>query len=144
MQKAGETLGVEIKVLRAGAENEFEVAFQSISQLQVSAIVIDNDGLFISHSEGLAALSVSHSVPAIFQFRKFSAAGGLISYGSSFTDPYRKLGMYAGRVLKGENPAELPVEQSTKVELIINLKTAKRLGLTIPLPLLGRADEVIE
>jgi len=144
MQKAGKTLGVGIQVLRASAEAEFETAFQSISQLQVGAIVIDNDGLFISHTEQLAALSVSHAVPAIFQFRKFSVAGGLISYGSSFTDPYRKLGRYAGRILKGENPTTLPVEQSSKVELIINLKTAKRLGLTIPLALLGRADEVIE
>jgi putative ABC transport system substrate-binding protein len=106
--------------------------------------VIGNDGLFINQREQLGALTVRHAVPAIYFNRGFAAAGGLMSYGSDFADSYRRLGVYTGRILKGEKPADLPVQQATKVELIINLKTAKALGITVPLPLLGRADEVIE
>jgi putative tryptophan/tyrosine transport system substrate-binding protein len=102
------------------------------------------DGLFNTRSEQLAALTVRHAVPAIYQYREFAAAGGLMSYGGSLLDGIRQVGVYTGRILKGEKPADLPVQQSTKVELFVNLKTAKALGLTVPLPLLGRADEVIE
>ena len=116
----------------------------TLTQLRAGGLVIGTDGFLVSRSEQLAALTLRHALPAIFQYRAFVEAGGLMSYGGSVTDSYRLSGIYAGRILKGEKPADLPVQQATKVELIINLKTAKALGLTVPLPLLGRADEVVE
>ena len=144
LQAAARTLGLKLQILNASTEDEFASAFATLVQLQAGGVVIGTDALFISRSERLAALAVRHAMPAIFQFRAFAAAGGLMSYGGSLTDLYRQSGVYTGRILKGEKPADLPVMQSTKVELIINLKTAKALGLTVSLPLLARADEVIE
>jgi putative tryptophan/tyrosine transport system substrate-binding protein len=144
MQAAARTLGLQLHVLHATTDRDFDAVFANLLELRAGALVIGIDSFFTSHSQQLAALTVRHAVPTIFQFREFTAAGGLVSYGGSFTDSYRQAGVYTGRVLKGEKPAELPVVQATKVEMIINLKTAKALGLTIPLTLLGRADEVIE
>jgi putative ABC transport system substrate-binding protein len=144
LQPAARTLGVQLHVLRAGAERDFDAAFASLLQLRAGGLVIGADAVFNTRSEQLAALTLHHAVPAIFQFREFAAAGGLMSYGDSSTEPYRQVGLYTGRILKGDKPADLPVQQSTKVELIINLKTAKTLGLNVPITLLGRADEVIE
>ena len=144
LQAAARTLGVEIRVLHASTERELDTAFATLVQLRAGALVIGNDSFFNSRSAQLAALMVRHAVPAIFQTREFAAAGGLASYGGSIKDSYRQVGVYTGRILKGEKPSDLPVQQTTKVELIVNLKTAKALGVTIPLSLLGRADEVIE
>jgi putative tryptophan/tyrosine transport system substrate-binding protein len=141
---AARTLGLQLDILHVSTEEKFEPAFAALKQLQAGGLVIGTDGFFVSHSEQLTALTVRHEVPAIFQYRAFAEAGGLMSYGGSVTDSYRLSGVYTGRILKGEKPADLPVQQATKVELIINLKTARALGLTVPLPLLGRADEVIE
>ena len=144
LQAAARTLGLKLHVLHASSEPDFEAVFTALAGLRAGALVIGADGLFVRRSEQLGALTVHHRVPAIFQDRGFAAAGGLASYGTGIQDAYRLVGIYTGRILKGEKPADLPVQQATKVELIINLKTAKALGLTIPLPLLGRADEVIE
>jgi putative tryptophan/tyrosine transport system substrate-binding protein len=113
-------------------------------QLRAGALVIGPDLLFANHREQLGALTVHHAVPAISLYREFAAAGGLMSYGTSITHLFRQVGVYTGRILKGEKPADLPVQQATKVELLINFKTARALDLTVPLPLLGRADEIIE
>jgi putative ABC transport system substrate-binding protein len=144
LQAAARSLGLELVVLQASSEPDFDAVFASLRRLRAGALLTNNDPLFNGHSEQLAALTVHHEVPAIFPNREFAAAGGLTSYGSSNEDTYRLVGIYTGRVLKGEKPADLPVQQVTKVELIINLKTAKVLGLTVPLALLVRADEVIE
>jgi putative tryptophan/tyrosine transport system substrate-binding protein len=144
LQAAARSLGLQLHVLHASSERDFTTVFATLAQLRAGALVIGTDAFFISQSEQLAAMTVRHAVPAIFQYREFAAFGGLMSYGGSGTDPTRQAGIYVGRILKGEKPADLPVQQATKVELIINLKAAKALGLTVPLPLLGRADEVIE
>ena len=143
-QAAAQALGLQLHVVHASSEHDFDAIFESLIQLHAGALVIAPDNLFTAHSQQLAALTVRHALPAIFEFRQFTAAGGLMSYGSSETEYYHLIGTYAGRILKGDKPADLPVQQSTKVELIINLKTAKALGITFPLTLLGRADEVIE
>jgi putative tryptophan/tyrosine transport system substrate-binding protein len=144
LQAAARTHGLQLLVLHAGTERDFDTAFATLPQLRAGGLIIGTDPFFNSRSEQLAALALRHAVPTIHQFRDFVAAGGLMSYGGSLTDSYRLIGAYAGRILKGEKPADLPVQQATKVELILNLKTAKALGLTVPLPLIGRADEVIE
>jgi putative tryptophan/tyrosine transport system substrate-binding protein len=144
LQTAAHTLGVQLHILHASSEREFNTVFASLAQLRAEGLVIGADALFNSRSEHLAALTIQHAVPAIYQFREFVSAGGLMSYGTTVADTYRPLGVYTGRILKGEKPAELAVQQATRVELIINMKTAKALGVTVPLPLIGRADEVIE
>jgi putative tryptophan/tyrosine transport system substrate-binding protein len=141
---AAATLGLQLDVLHASTEAELDMAFSTLLQMRAGALAIGGDAFFNNHAELLAALSNRHSVPSIYQNHEFTAAGGLISYGGSLIDSYRLAGAYTGCILKGAKPADLPVQQSTKVELIINLKTAKALGLTVPLSLLGRADELIE
>jgi putative tryptophan/tyrosine transport system substrate-binding protein len=144
LSPAARTLGLQLHVLRASTEREFDAVFVNLAEVRAGALMIGVDPFFTSRSEQLAALTLRHAVPAAYQFREFAAAGGVMSYGGSRTDQYRLVGVYAGRILKGEKPADLPVQQSTKVELIINLKTAKALGLTVPPSLLATADEVIE
>jgi putative ABC transport system substrate-binding protein len=144
VQAAARTLGLQLHVLNGSTERDFDSAFATVVQLKAAALIIGPGTSFLGRSEQLAALAIHYAVPAIYQYRLFAAAGGLLSYGSDETEYYRLLGIFAGKILKGEKPAELPVQQSTKVELIINLKTAKALGITVPLSLLGRADEVIE
>jgi putative ABC transport system substrate-binding protein len=131
-------------VLNASSERDFDAVFAKLIQLRAGGLVIGSHALFTARSEQLAALALRHAVPTIYQNRRFVAAGGLVSYGGSITDAYRLAGVYTGRILKGDKPADLPVQQGTKVELYINLKSAKALGITVPLPLSGRADEVIE
>jgi putative tryptophan/tyrosine transport system substrate-binding protein len=144
LQSAARTLGLQLHILNASTERDFDTVFATFAQLRADALVIAPDAMFISRSEQLGALTLQHAVPAITQFREFAAAGGLMSYGGSFTEAARQVGVYTGRVLKGEKPADLPVQQSAKAELIINLKTAKALGLAVPRELLARADDLIE
>jgi putative tryptophan/tyrosine transport system substrate-binding protein len=141
---AAHALGLELHVLNASTERDFDAVFAKLIELRAGGLVIGGDQLFTSRTERLAALALRHAVPTIYQYREFALAGGLLSYGADVTDTYGLAGVYTGRILKGDKPADLPVQQSTKVELVINLKTAKALGLSIPLPLVGRADEVIE
>jgi putative ABC transport system substrate-binding protein len=143
-RSAANTLGLELHVLNASSEHDFDAVLAKLIELRAGGLVISGDALFTTHSKQLGALMASHAVPAVYQHRDFAAAGGLMSYGSSITDTHRLVGIYTGRILKGEKPADLPVQQSTKVELFLNLKAAKALGISIPIPFLGRADEVIE
>jgi putative ABC transport system substrate-binding protein len=144
LQAAARTLGLQLHVLHASTERDFDAVFASLPRLGAGALVIGSDPFFNSRSQQLAALALRHAIPTMYPFREYAMAGGLISYGNSFADAHRQVGIYTGNILNGEKPGNLPVQQSTKVELIINLKTANALGLTIPLSLLGRADEVIE
>jgi ABC-type uncharacterized transport system substrate-binding protein len=136
--------GLELHVLNVGSEGDFDAVFADLKRLRVGGLVIGAGSVLVRGLDKLAALTVRHAVPAIYQYRDFPAAGGLMSYGTDTLESYRLAGVHIGRVLKGENPAELPVVQATKFELIINLKTAKALGLTVPNTLIGRADELIE
>jgi putative ABC transport system substrate-binding protein len=145
MRAAAGTLGLELHVVTAGTESDLEAVFAKIGQMPVGGLVITaGDPFFAGHSGQLAALSARHAVPAVAASNRFAAAGGLMSYGADITEAYRLTGTYVGRILKGDKAADLPVQQATKLELIINLKAAKALGITVPLTLLGRADEVIE
>jgi putative tryptophan/tyrosine transport system substrate-binding protein len=143
-QTAARSLGLQLHVLDASNERDFDTVFATLVQLRAGGLVIGTDSLFNTQKEQLAALTVRHGVPTIHQYREFVMAGGLMAYGSPTADLSRQVGVYTARILKGEKPADLPVQQATKVELFMNLKTAKTLGLTVPLPLLARADEVIE
>jgi putative ABC transport system substrate-binding protein len=144
LRAAAANLGVKIHVVQASTDRELETVFANVAELRADALVVSSDSFFFTRCELLAALAARHSIPTIFGFREFPAAGGLMSYGASVTDQHRTVGVYTGRILKGEKPADLPVQQATKVELTINLRTAKALGLEVPPTLLVRADEVIE
>jgi putative tryptophan/tyrosine transport system substrate-binding protein len=143
-QAAAHALGLHLHVLNASTERDFDAVFSNLTHLRAGGLIIGPGSLFAARSEQLAALAVRHAVPAVFENREFVAAGGLVGYTGSIVDAYRLVGVYAARILKGEKPGELPVQQSTKVEMFLNLKSARALGITVPLPLLGRADEVIE
>jgi putative tryptophan/tyrosine transport system substrate-binding protein len=144
LQAAARTLGLTLRVLHASSEQEIDTAFTTLVQLRVGALVIAADPLFNSRSEQLAVLTLRYAIPAIYQYREFVLSGGLASLGATVADTYRLLGVYTGRILKGEKPADLPVQAPVKYETVLNLKTAKALGLDVPPTLLVRADEIIE
>ena len=144
LQSAASTLGLEMHVLHASAEHDFDTVFATLVQLGAGALVIGPNPFFFTRSEQLGGMAFRHAIPTICPYREFVVAGGLMSYGTNIPKLFREVGVHTSRILKGEKPADLPVQQSTKVEFIINLKTAKALGLTIPVPLQGRADELIE
>jgi putative ABC transport system substrate-binding protein len=144
LMQSASGLGAEIAVVHANTMTEVEAAFQRLAEQGAGAVLIGSSARFNAYSESLGALSIRHQIPAIYQTREFAAGGGLASYGASIPDAYRIAGVYTGRILKGEQPADLPVQQATRVEMFINLETARKLGLSVSLPLLARADEVIE
>jgi len=144
LQAAARTLGLQLIVANARTDSDLEPAFANFSQQHVGAVLVGSSTFYNRHMEQLATLAARHSLPAIFPYREFALAGGLMSYGSNFSYSYRQAGLYAGRILKGEKPADLPVEQAAKIETVINLKTAKALGFTIPETLLATADDVIQ
>jgi putative ABC transport system substrate-binding protein len=144
LQATARLLGLQLHLLHASSDADIDAVFATLTELRVAGLVIGTDAVFTSRDEKLAALGLRYRIPTIYQWREFVAAGGLMSYGGSFADSYRLAGVYTGRILKGEKPADLPVQQATKFELFINLKTAKALGITVPPTLLARADEVIE
>jgi putative tryptophan/tyrosine transport system substrate-binding protein len=141
---AAPVMGLTVQTLKASTDREIDAAFASLVQARTGALLVGNDLFFNSRIERLIELAAHHAIPTMYTFREFVVAGGLIGYGTSLTEQYRQVGLYAGRILKGEKPADLPVQQSTKIELILNLQTAKALGLDVPPTLLARADEVIE
>jgi len=144
LQTLARDRGLQLHILQAKSEADFDTVFTALPQLRAAGLVVASDTLFGTHGEQLAALAVAHGAPAIHQSRDFTTAGGLMSYGGSFAESHRQAGVYTGRIIKGARPAELPVQQVTKVELFINLKAAKTLGITFPSSLLGRADDVIQ
>jgi putative ABC transport system substrate-binding protein len=144
VQEAARAKGVQLPILKAGTESEIDAAFASLVELQAGALFVRGDAFFANRREQLVRLASGHAVPAIYMWNDLVAAGGLISYGIDNIDVWRQAGIYAGRILKGAKPADLPVQQPTKFELVVNLKTAKALGLTVPPSILARADEVIE
>ena len=144
MQNAARALKLDLHVLQASSDREVEDAIAKLAQMRIGGLVVSPDPYYINRGAQIAALTVRHAVVAVFHSREFAVAGGLLSYGGSVAESHRQAGIYTGRILKGDKPADLPIQQVTKVEFVINMKTAKTLGLNVPLTLLGRADEVIE
>jgi len=144
LQDAGRLLGLRLHLLRASTPSEIDAAFETLIEIQTGGIFVMMEPFFLVQRDRIVALAASHAVPAIYGWRGFVAAGGLMSYGADLADSFRQAGVYVGKILKGANPADLPVQQAVKLDLVINLNTAQALGLTVPLILLGRADEVIE